>query len=346
MLKLIFITLLSAAVTYLTTPWVIKLAKRFNLIDDPTKRYHPAHTHTTPVPRAGGIAICCGIISAILIFLPVNKIILSIIISLLILTAVGIWDDKKDVSPYFRLLTNLVVALIIVYSGTKISYITNPLTGGILDLKQWGAVITILWIVWTMNIVGWSSGVDGQMPGFVSISSLVLAILSLRYSVNDPTQMFVTLLALIVCGAFLGFIPWNFYPQKIMPGYSGKTIAGFLLAVLAVLSYGKLGTALLVLGIPMIDAGYALLRRVKIGRSPVWGDRGHLHHRLLDLGWGKRKIALFYWLVSAILGTVALLVNSKQKLFAFLFVIVGVTMLIIWVNFFSQLSKSRDPDNG
>ena len=96
-------------------------------------------------------------------------------------------------------------------------------------------------------------------------------------------------------GAFAGFLPWNFYPQKIMPGYSGKTLAGFLLGLLAILSYGKLGTALLVLGIPTIDAIFTLTRRVAKGKSPVWADRKHLHHVLMDAGWGKRRIALFYW---------------------------------------------------
>ena len=152
--------------------------------------------------------------------------------------------------------------------------------------------------------------------------------------------------AFIVAGAFAGFIPWNFYPQKIMPGYGGKTLAGFLLAILGILSYGKVGTALLVLGIPMVDAMYTLIRRIGTKRSPVWADRGHLHHRLLDLGWGKRKIALFYWGVSAILGAIALTVTSKQKLFTLLLVAVAVGGFTVWVAFFSQFSKPQDPDNG
>jgi UDP-GlcNAc:undecaprenyl-phosphate GlcNAc-1-phosphate transferase len=107
-----------------------------------------------------------------------------------------------------------------------------------------------------MNIVGWSAGVDGQMPGFVSICALTLGILSMRFAAIDASQISITLLAFIVSGAFIGFLPWNFFPQKIMPGYSGKTLAGFLLALLAILSYGKVGTALLVLGVPMMDAIY------------------------------------------------------------------------------------------
>jgi UDP-GlcNAc:undecaprenyl-phosphate GlcNAc-1-phosphate transferase len=163
---------------------------------------------------------------------------------------------------------------------------------------------------------------------------------------KDPSQEAITVLAFIVTGAFLGFIPWNFYPQKIMPGYGGKTLAGFLLALLGILSYGKLGTALLVLGIPTIDAVYTLFRRIGTKKSPVSADRGHLHHQLLNIGWGKRRIALFYWGVSAILGVIALTVTSRQKVFALLLLAAGVVSFLIWVQFFTQFSEPQDPDNG
>jgi len=353
--------LISGLVTLFTTPLVIYLARKYGLVDDPRKRRHPAHTHRGVIPRAGGAALFLGITAGILVFLPLTKLVAGIMLACLILTIVGLADDKKDLNPYLRLGTNLLAAIIAVAAGAGIPYITNPLSGGILHLDTWRVsfnflgqhsllvwadLLAVLWIVWTMNIVGWSAGVDGQMPGFVAISALVIAILSLRYSLVDPSQMYISILAVIIAGAYAGFLPWNFYPQKIMPGYSGKTLAGFFLAILAILSYAKLGTALLVLGVPMVDAGLALLRRVGKGKSPVWADRGHLHHRLLDLGWGKRRIALFYWLISAILGIVALTVNSQHKLFAFLLFVVLATMLILWVNFFTQLSKPLDRDNG
>lgn len=348
-------------VTFGTTPLVRMLAKRWGLVDDPTKRPHPAHTHTGIIPRAGGLAIYLGTISAIIIFLPLSKIVIGIIIAATILTLVGLMDDKGDVSPYLRLATNITAALVIIGAGAGIPYITNPITGGIIRLDSWRISFTLFgthsllvwadlfafaWILWTMNIVGWSAGVDGQMPGFVTISAFVLGLLSLRYSSVDPSQLYITILAFLVTGSFLGFLPWNIFPQKIMPGYSGKTLAGFFLAILGILSFGKLGTAILVLGIPTIDAGYTLIRRLGKGKSPVWADRGHLHHRLLDLGWGKRRIALFYWGVSAILGWIALTVTSRQKLFALLLVVVIIGGFFTWVNFFSHFSKPSDPDNG
>lgn len=351
----------AALITFCIIPLVIKFAGFYKLVDDPRLRAHPAHVHTGVIPRAGGLALYLGIITALLLFLPLTKITIGLTLALTILIVVGLWDDKRDVSPYVRLATNGLSAIIIVAAGVGIPYITNPLSSGVIHLDTWrisfnvfgshsvlvwADLVAIIWIMWTMNIVGWSAGVDGQMPGFVAISAAFLGLLSLRYSLLDPSQIPVTILASIVTGAFLGFLPWNFYPQKIMPGYSGKTIAGFLLAVLGILSYAKLGTALLVLGIPMIDAAYTLVRRIGAKKSPVRADRGHLHHRLLDLGWGKRRIALFYWGISAILGTIALSIDSRQKVFALLLVAVMFGGFLVWVRFFSQLSKPPDPDNG
>ena len=100
-----------------------------------------------------------------------------------------------------------------------------------------------------------------------------------------------------------------------MPGYGGGALAGYLLAVLTILSTTKVGTAIMVLGVPLLDACYAMFRRIKKGKSPVWGDRDHLHHKLLNLGWGKRRVAIFYWLITAFLGLLALKLNTQAKFY-------------------------------
>jgi len=353
--------IVAALITFCIVPLVKKFATDFHLVDDPRTRAHPANVHTGIIPRAGGLALFLGIIVALIFFSPLTKLTIGLILALTLLTLTGLFDDKRDVNPYIRLATNGLAAVIIVAAGVGIPFVTNPLGSGVIHLDTWriylnvfgphsilvwADIVAIIWIMWTMNIVGWSAGVDGQMPGFVAISAAVLGLLSLRFTLTDPSQISVTILASIVAGAFLGFLPWNWYPQKIMPGYSGKTIAGFLLAVLGILSFGKLGTALLVLGVPMIDAAYTLIRRIGTKKSPVWADRGHLHHRLLDLGWGKRRVALFYWGISAILGTIALSIDSRQKVFALLVVAVLFGGFLVWVRFFSQLSKPQDQGSG
>src|SRR3989344_4469757 len=216
---------------FAVTPLIIQFANRMGLVDDPTRRHHPARTHTGVIPRAGGLALYVGLIFPMLFFLPLSKLTIGILAGAGILVVMGLLDDQKDVSPYIRLCTNGIAAILLVGAGAGIPFITNPLTGGVIPLDiwrlrftlfgthsilPWPDVFAFLWIMWTMNIVGWSAGVDGQMPGFVAIAALTLGLLSLRFSLLDPSQMTVTVLAFIVAGTFIGFIPWNFYPQKIM----------------------------------------------------------------------------------------------------------------------------------
>ncbi|OGG14908.1 hypothetical protein A2875_03025 [Candidatus Gottesmanbacteria bacterium RIFCSPHIGHO2_01_FULL_46_14] len=353
--------IVAGLISFGVTPWVIDLARNWKLLDNPKNRYHPAHTHHGTVPRAGGLALFAAIAIAMLLYLPVTKLTVGIIVALALLTITGIIDDKRDINPYIRLGIGILAVIVVIGVGAGIPFVTNPITGGVIDLQTWrlsfdffgkhsilvwADLFAFVWLMWTMHIVGWSAGVDGQMPGFVVVSGIVLGLLSLRYSAVDPSQLPVTILAFIVAGAFLGFLPWNVYPQKIMPGHGGKTIAGLMLGLLGILSYGKLGTALLVLGIPTIDALYTLIRRIGHGKSPVWADRGHLHHRLLDLGWGRRRVALFYWGVSAILGAIALAVTSRQKVFTLLLVGVVIGGFLLWLKYFWQFSKPHDPDSG
>ena len=339
------------------TPLTIKWAKKYRLVDDIARRPHPAHTHLGSIPRGGGVPIFLGIFLPIIFLLKINLQLIGIFIGSLILILVGLWDDKRDRSPYIRFLFNCLAALAVILSGINIPYITNPL-GGILHFDKinltfdvLGIDLTIsaahffalLWIVWTTNIVGWSGGVDGQLPGFVAISAIIIGILSLRY-IADPSQHYVTALSFITAGAFLGFLPWNYYPQKIMPGYGGKTLAGFMLSVLAILSYAKFGTALFVLAVPMTDAAFIFFRRIFSGSSPVKATSGHLHHHLLIIGWSKRRIALFYWSISLIAGFLALVLSPKQKLFAALLIVIIIFSFILWVNFFKKLPEKTAND--
>jgi len=345
----------SFIISLIFTPVVIKLYKKLGIMDDPKNQHHPKVLHKYPVPRGGGIPILISLILGCVLFLPLDKPVIAIIIAGLVIVFVGSLDDIFDINPYFRLLTNLIAAGIIVGAGVGISYITNPL-GGIIHLdtikiplellgKTRNIVViadifAVIWIVWTMNMVNWSKGLDGQMPGVVSISALVVGILSLRF-LPDTSQVPVVVISAITAGAFLGFLPFNFFPQKIMPGYGGGALAGFLLAVLSIMSSSKVATMMLVLGVPFMDAIYTIIRRLAAGKSPVWGDRGHLHHRLMDLGWGKRRIALFYWLISAILGAVALTLDSRGKLFATIMIFLIVGGGLLWITNISSKSSKQ-----
>ncbi len=354
-MNLLIVTLTSALITALSTPLVIKLANYFKLVDDPNLNPHPKKIHSRVIPRAGGLAIYLGIILSILIFIPIEKHILGIIAGSTILLIMGLIDDKvQNFSPYLRLALLFLAAGCAVGAGIGISYVTNPL-GGILRLDGiivpfeflgkhsivlLADIFAFLWIVTVTQVINWSKGVDGQMAGITFISALVLGVLSYKLSLQgDPNQLVVAKLAFITSGASLAFLIFNWHPAKIFPGFSGSTILAFLLATLSILSGAKVATALLVMAVPIADFVYTVIRRISQGRSPVWGDRGHLHHKLLDIGWTPPFISLFYISGSGILGLIALNVNSASKFYSLIAVGLIFIIFILWINSFGASSK-------
>lgn len=338
----------SAVIAFLTTPLAIKFAEKIGIIDDPAKNKHPKVIHTYPIPRGGGIPIFIALLISSLIFLPIDKQLIGILVGATILVIMGVVDDKYNLNPYLRLAIGLVAAAAPIAAGIGISFISNPL-GGIINLSQpqinfelfgetrsiWivSDIFAILWITFLMNIVNMGAkGVDGQLSGVTVVAALTIAFLSLRFSA-DITQWPVIILAAITAGSYFGFLPWHIFPQKIMPGYGGSTLAGYLLAVLSILSTTKVGTLVVVLGIPLIDTGYTIVRRILNHKSPVWGDRGHLHHKLLDAGLSKTQVAIFYWTITAVLGFLALNLNTANKIYT----MVGIAMLlgglILWLTY-------------
>ena len=180
---------------------------------------------------------------------------------------------------------------------------------------------------------------DGQMPGVAAISAIVIGVASLRFSVLGEANIMSSQLAFIVAGASVGFLIYNFYPAKIFPGYSA-TILGFFIGILSILSGVKLATAVLVMGVPTVDAIFTVLRRLLSRRSPFWHDKGHLHHLLLGLGLGQRSIAIFYWIMSCILGVIALSVSSKGKLFAIILLVVLVGGVIVTLKYLGKKGRN------
>lgn len=336
--------LLSFFVTAAATPFSISLIKKFGILDDPRTHKHPAIIHKKPTPRGGGIPLFIGVAVTSLLFLPVEKTTISLFIAGFIALVVGILDDKLDLSPYFRFAMNIVCALIVVSAGLSVPFITNPF-GGILYLNQLpmlSEIIALLWIVWAMNMLNWSKGVDGQMPGIVAISAIVIGILSLRFTGLDQNSLIAAKLSFIIAGASLGFLIFNFYPARIFPGYSATSIY-LLLAVVSILSSAKLATAILVMGVPMMDGIFTIARRILAGRSPFWHDKKHLHHLLLSLGLSQKAIALSYWIFSAILGALALILSSKGKLFAIIMLLIVVFGGILFLQFLVKRINAKNP---
>lgn len=337
------LALLTAA---LISPLVISLYQKHAWLDDPKKKPHAKKTHTTPVPRGGGIVIFLAILIASFFFLEFDHYLIAIFSGGLLLAAVGFLDDLYDLHPVIRLISGITASLIVIGSGIGIAYISNPFGPEVIHLDQpqiifeflgqerhiWilADLFALVFLMWNMNIINWSKGVDGQLPGFVSIAAVIIGILSMRFT-DDPTQFNTAYLSFIVSGAYLGLLYWNWYPQKIMPGYGAGSLAGYFLSILAILSGAKVATVLMVLAIPTADGVFTIARRILAGKSPLWGDRGHLHHKLMDVfGWGKRRIALFYWATSLSLGLLSLYLGTTGKIVAILFTATMVLAMLIW----------------
>jgi len=352
-MSLVFYPLvLGGVVSLAATYYVIKLAWKWGLIDDPRGKKHPKVIHTEPTPRGGGLGIYIGIVVATVVFLPLDKHLVGILLGATTLVVMGIADDKFDLSPYPRLLIQFAAASMPIAAGIGISFWRAPFAAQIIDLSHpqinffflgemrsiWilSDLFALVWIVVLMNFLNMGAkGVDGQLTGVVAISALVIAALSMRFSA-DITEWPVIILASITAGAFLGFLPWHVFPQKIMPSFSGSNLGGYMLGILSILTTAKVGTLALVLGVPLIDTGYTIAKRVARGKSPFWGDRSHLHHKLMDIGWSKRQVMFFYWGVTLVLGLMALNLNAENKLYTMIGISLVVGGGVLWLTYRSK----------
>ncbi len=351
--------LISLSVSLIVIPLTIWAFKKMGWVIDPKTAKHPAHVHKVPVPKGGGVAVFVAVLLTTLWLIEVDKYVVAILAAMFLTLVVGVWDDVKGGSPHWRFGLNILAAVVVVASGIGIAYVSNPF-GGVIDLSWlrysfmmlgemreiWilPDLFALLWIPFLMNAINFSSGVDGQVSGVVVVAAITVGLISLSYSA-DIAQWPVAILAFALAGAFAGLAFFSFFPQKIMPGYSATSLAGLLLGVMSILSVAKVGTLIVVLGIPTIDAIYVIGRRVLSGKSPVQGDRGHLHHSLMKMGWGKRRIALFYWFTALALGTVALQVDARKKLIIMLGLGGLMAVFLIW-RYLLVYSKPPGHDSG
>lgn len=336
--------ILSFVISFLLIPFIRRLAIKYGYVDFPNRK-HPAILHVKPIPRAGGVALFCTFLMSTLLLAQKDPLLWGIILGGLLNVIVGTIDDKFNLSPGLRLGVQIFSGAIVVLSGISF-YMSNPLTGGISYFNQFilhlpsflpdkqiilpADLILIIWIVWLMNTANWSKGVS-QLPGVSLIAFLTLAGVALKYQAGNPYQMQTALLSMICAGAVLAFIPFNFPPEKMFPGFGGSTWIGFNLAVLSVLSGGKVATILMVFALPVIDAILVGLKRIFTGQNPLQHDREHLYHFLLNSGLSKRQIIYFYWGTTAILGASSLFLESKGKIISIILLTITISVFFVYL---------------
>lgn len=343
------------AVTAALTPVARWIANRRGIVDDPASD-PKRKLHQRPTALLGGLAIIVGTIltwwlawwSGVLPdhHLPL-KYLIGLTIAGVIIAAIGLADDRWRLPPARQFWLTLLPIAVIIVVGIGVVSITNPF-GGLWQLDQWqipvwrwhnwnyhitiwADVFTVLWVLGTMYTTKILDGVDGLVSGLGVIGSIVVFLLTLRPEVNQPA---VALLALALGGACAGFLIFNWHPASIFLGESGSLFIGFMLGVLAIISGSKIATALLILGLPIMDlAGVMVTRRFLRGKNPFrTADRSHLHFRLQDAGLSPRQTVLLIWGITAVFGLATLLVTRAMKVGVLVGLVIVVLGLMNWTS--------------
>ena len=312
---------LAAGVSFSSTPLVKALSVKVGAVDVP-KDSRRMHNH--PIPRMGGLAIFFGFVVAMLLFVPLDRPKQGMLLGAVIIVVLGMLDDKYALPAKPKFLVQIIAALIAVMAGNRIEVLSNPNIFSPNPYWELGALsipVTVIWIVAITNAVNLIDGLDGLACGVSTISAATMLVIALRV---EEWNVAVMMAALV--GACIGFLPYNFNPAKIFMGDTGSTFLGFIMATVSVEGMFKQYTIIsfvvpfLMLGLPIFDVCFAVVRRVSHGQSPMKPDRGHVHHRLIDMGFSQKQAVGVLYVISAILGlsAVVLTEGGAEKAMIFL----------------------------
>ena len=346
----IFVFLISGLLSFIITKLVIILAKRWNIIDQP-QGGRKIHSRATPL--LGGLAIYLALaITAFVLwqnnllfdFRVDQQVVFWFFVAGLLLVINGILDDKYRLPAKFSIWGPILAAVIVILAGLKISYITHP-DGGVLYLDNFvnngwlwvSGLLTFAWLMAMTYTTKLLDGIDGLASSIGLIAALIIFAVSLSWDVSGSTT---SLLVLGFAGALLGFLIWNWHPAKIFLGEGGSTLIGFTLGVLAIISGSKIATALLVMGLPILDIIWVILRRMR-QKKAIWrGDSGHLHFRLLRAGFSQQQIVFFLGFISLLFGLVSIMFTTRAKIGALAILLAIMFLLTYWLNFKTKQNEN------
>jgi len=320
-------------ISYLVAPWFIDKFKKRGIVTDPSKHKHPGMLLAKPSARAGGVIFTFVVLITSVFFLKSTPMVLGILGSAMLAAILGYLDDIQNTTttkldwlenPVIRVLLQIGVTIPLIISGVIVKSINNPFNGlmfldswsftlGNIELAPIAIIFTIIWVIWIMNLLSWSNGVDAQYSGTIGIVGIMVAIITLRLLHFDPAQKDMMELAAIVAGASIGLLPYGWHPSRLMWGF-GAISAGVILAAISVVSNAKIATSIIILTIPFLDGAITIGRRVIAKQSPFKGDKGHLHHLLLDRGWSIKRVAIFYWIATALFGIAAIFAADRNPI--------------------------------
>lgn len=317
--RLLLALVLPCVLSFAGTPVVRRMAFKVGAVDVPKDQ---RRMHTVPIPRLGGLAIALAFLFAVLLLIPIAPQFQGVLLGAILIVVLGVFDDSLTLKAIPKLLVQILAAVIAVRSGCAIRYITDPFSatpGACIDLGMLSGLVTVIWIVAITNAVNFIDGLDGLAVGVSAISSLTMLVIALLIAEESVA---LTMAALL--GACLGFIPYNFNPAKIFMGDTGSTFLGFMLATMSIQGMFKLYAVIsfavpfLILGVPIFDICFAVIRRTARGQSPFHPDRGHIHHRLIDMGFSQKQTVAITYILTGILGLAAVLLTTSGEVKAML----------------------------
>jgi UDP-GlcNAc:undecaprenyl-phosphate GlcNAc-1-phosphate transferase len=301
--------------SFCVTPLVKRFAHRVGAIDIP-KDARRVHTH--PIPRLGGLAIFIGFLCSVALFADISVEIRGILFGAVLIVALGVIDDMRPLPALLKFVVQIAAALIAVFHGVNIEFFANPFAlsnYNYVSLGVWAIPVTVLWIVGITNSVNLIDGLDGLAVGVSAISSIVMLVIAVLVADTN-----VAIIMAALAGACLGFIPFNFNPAKIFMGDAGALLLGFVLATVSILGLFKFYAVIsfavpfLVLALPFFDTAFAFLRRLSKGKNPMAPDRGHFHHRLLDMGLSQKQVVAILYAISGLLGLIAVVISTTHQI--------------------------------
>jgi len=339
--------------TFAVTPLVKSFAFTIGAIDIPKDE---RRMHKVPIPRIGGLGIIFGFLVAVLLFSEINEEMRGVLIGLVVILVLGLVDDIKPLPALFKFIVQIAAAMIPIMSGLRIERLANPNIfdpAPYINLGVMSIPVTLIWIVGITNSVNFIDGLDGLAVGVSTISAvsiLTIAILKSEAAVAIATAA--------LAGACIGFIPYNMNPAKIFMGDVGATSIGYLFATLSIIGLFKFyavvtfAVPLLILAIPLFDFLFAIIRRLLAGKNPMQADRGHVHHRLIDMGFNQKQAVAIMYTMSGILGMTAVLLTVSGALKAILFVLAVLaavaagTEIMHLRNLSKDFAAKKDKENG
>lgn len=349
---LAFVT--AALFSFILTPVAKKLAWKVGAIDVPKD---DRRVHKTPIPRMGGLAIYIATVLTMLIYvinghIPMDKSMVVVFIGATIIVVTGMIDDIKPMSAKVKLAAQILAALVLVAGGIKIEFFTNPFVSGynVTSLGIFSIPITVIWIVGITNTLNLIDGLDGLAAGVGAIASLSLFFVATNFVGVSSIYLVVMFMAVILSGAAIGFLPYNFNPAKIFMGDTGSLFLGYMFAVMSVKGVMKGFTTvsfvlpIVILGLPIFDTAFAIVRRKLKGQPIMQADKGHVHHRFLRIGYTQKQTVLTMYLICCGLGLIAFIlsVTNADNMLKHMIYIFGVVMLLTMQIMYSNRKKRNE----